>query len=101
MPFVSAPLLWDTLSGRFRKTAVLKERAHGDGMAVGYDSPEAFEEVIWRIFWPEKFGRDRISLWSEDEEAEEFRQFFIEHMQKMIALRSKGEAAQGAGWSRR
>jgi hypothetical protein len=95
MPFVSAPLLWDTLSGRFRKTAELKERAHGDGMAVGYDSPEAFEEVIWRIFWPEKFGRDCISLWSEDEEAEEFRQFFIEHMQKMIALRSKGEAAQG------
>jgi hypothetical protein len=95
MPFVSAPLLWDTLSGRFRKTAELKERAHGNGMAVGYDSPEAFEEVIWRIFWTEKFGRDRISLWSKDEEAEKFRQFFIEHLQKMIALRSKGEAAQG------
>jgi len=48
MPFVMAPLLWSRLSGRFRKQAVLQERAHGDGIAIGYDSPEAFEEVIWR-----------------------------------------------------
>ena len=28
------------------------ERAHGDGMTIGYDSHEAFEEVLWRAFWP-------------------------------------------------
>ena len=40
MPFVMAPVLWSRLSHGFRKQAELHERAHGDGMQVGYDSPE-------------------------------------------------------------
>ncbi len=95
MPFVLAPLLWDRLSGKFRKPAVLEERAHGDGMTVGYDSPEAFEEVIWRAFWPEKFKADEISLWLEAQDAEEFEHFFVDHMKKVIALRSKEKVAHG------
>ena len=99
MPFVLAPLLWAAFSRSFRKQGDLKERAHGDGMAVGYDSPEAFEEILWRFFWPKKFGKDRIALWSEDEETEEFRDFFTEHIQKLIASRSRHDA--GGGTSRR
>jgi len=48
MPFLLCPLLWDRLSRGFRRTAELRERAHGDGLQVGYDSLEAFEEVLWR-----------------------------------------------------
>jgi hypothetical protein len=88
MPFVMAPLLWDAISRGFRKPAELKERAHGDGMTVGYDSAEAFEEVLWRAFWPEKFQADRICLWSEDEDRAEFSEFFREHIQQIIASRS-------------
>ncbi|CAB5122786.1 hypothetical protein D3OALGA1CA_2685 [Olavius algarvensis associated proteobacterium Delta 3] len=58
MPFVMAPILWSRLSGSFKKNAELRERAHGDGMNIGYDSPEAFEEVLWRTFWPEKVHQD-------------------------------------------
>lgn len=47
MPFILAPLLWDKISGSFRKAGDKVERAHGDGMLVSFDSPEAFEEVIW------------------------------------------------------
>jgi Sulfotransferase family len=47
MPFIFAPLLWDKISGSFRKAGDKVERAHGDGMMVSFDSPEAFEEVIW------------------------------------------------------
>jgi hypothetical protein len=32
------------------------ERAHGDGIMVDYDSPEAFEEVFWRTFCPQPAG---------------------------------------------
>lgn len=88
MPFILAPLLWGRLSGQFRRTAVMKERAHGDGMAVGYDSPEAFEEVLWRFFWPEKYRSNGILPWSEAEEADEFKAFFVEHMQKLILVRT-------------
>jgi len=91
MPFVMAPLLWETLSRRFRKTADPKERAHGDGMQVSYDSPEAFEEVIWRAFWPEKFEGDTIELWSDHDVNDGFQAFFLEHMQRIIALRSEDD----------
>ena len=50
MPFIFAPLLWDKISGPFRKPGDKVERAHGDGMMVSFDSPEAFEEVIWLAF---------------------------------------------------
>jgi hypothetical protein len=50
MPFIFAPLLWDKISGSFRKAGHKVERAHGDGVMVSFDSPEAFEEVIWLAF---------------------------------------------------
>jgi hypothetical protein len=87
MPFVMAPMLWSRLVGSFRKQAELRERAHGDGMQVGYDSPEAFEEVLWRAFWPEKYAADRIELWQPDDGKEQAKDFFIQHMKKIIALR--------------
>lgn len=91
MPFVMAPLLWETLSRSFRKPAELKERAHGDGMAVGYDSPEAFEEVLWRWFWPSKYGSPGIALWADDEDAGDFREAFVSQMQRIIAVRAGAE----------
>ena len=50
MPFVMAPNLWSGISGGTARTIVSQERAHGDGMLVDFDSPEALEEVFWRVF---------------------------------------------------
>jgi hypothetical protein len=50
MPFILAPLLWDKLSRPLRKPAERVERAHGDGMMISFESPEAFEEVVWLSF---------------------------------------------------
>ena len=92
MPLVMAPILWETMSKRFRKVARPTERAHGDGMQVGYDSPEALEEVVWRAFWPEKFGAATIELWSDQEVRLDFEAFYSEHIRKIIAVRSKAGA---------
>lgn len=56
MPFVLMPNLWKKFSGS-KKTpeSEYKERAHKDGILVGFDSPEAFEEVFWRIFCGKDF----------------------------------------------
>lgn len=91
MPFVLCPLLWDALSRPFRTRAKLRERAHGDGMAVGFDSPEAFEEVIWKAFWPEKYADDRILLWSRDERDERFEAFLVQHIRKILWLEGRGQ----------
>lgn len=49
MPFVLAPNLWARISSRSRRQMAAGERAHGDGILVDFDSPEAFEEVFWRV----------------------------------------------------
>lgn len=56
MPFVLAPNLWDRISSLSRRHMTAEERAHGDGVLVDFDSPEALEEVFWRA----KCGRDYI-----------------------------------------
>ena len=52
MPFVLAPALWGALTRRYAGTqapARPRPRAHGDGLDHDYDTPEAFEEVFWRV----------------------------------------------------
>jgi len=50
MPFVLMPNLWRKLSSFSHKQSVKQERAHGDGLLVDYNSPEALEEVFWKTF---------------------------------------------------
>ena len=49
MPFILAPNLWSRLSFNKQDTNSI-ERAHGDGIKVSTESPEAFEEVFWKTF---------------------------------------------------
>ena len=48
MPFILAPNIWSKLNKH--KDINEKERAHGDGILVSIDSPEAFEEIFWKTF---------------------------------------------------
>ena len=56
MPFVLSPNLWRSLNRFSAKSKELEERAHGDGLLVDFDSPEALEEVFWKT----KCGADYI-----------------------------------------
>lgn len=100
MPFLLCPLTWDRLSRGFRKPAEARERAHGDGMDVSYDSVEAFEEILWRAFWPEHFEAQRIRPWEVEDHDEEgaFADFLRQHMRKIVAL---GRARSGSSAARR
>lgn len=86
MPFVLIPCLWDRFSARFQRPGGLRERAHGDGMLIDFDSPESLEEVVWKTFWRRHYRSDRIIPW-QDEEDDEFVEFFRSHMRKIILLR--------------
>ena len=88
MPFLFIPLLWETLSRRLRVSGAPVERAHGDGMTAGFDSVEAFEEALWRAFWPDHYQADRILPWRADERdpGGEFEDFLRNHLRKIIAL---------------
>lgn len=90
MPFVLAPLLWSRLSRRFAVDDAPRERAHGDGLRVSVSSPEAFEEMVWKRFWPEHYREDRIVPWTASEGNREFDEFLRTHMRKVVALRRDG-----------
>ena len=53
MPFVLAPKLWSKVSLN-KRDSEYKERAHGDGIKISIESPEAFEEVFWKTFADEE-----------------------------------------------
>lgn len=93
MPFVMIPYLWSTFSGGFRRSGQLKERAHGDGMQIDFDSPEALEEVIWLKFWEKQYQADRILPWPSRPRAE-FTTFLARHMRKIAYVR-RGSRADG------
>jgi hypothetical protein len=86
MPFVLTPLWWESFSRRFRVEDAPRERAHGDGLLVSADSPEALEEMLWLTYWPEHYRVDRIVPWTSGEASEGFLPFFTGHMRKLAAL---------------
>jgi hypothetical protein len=97
MPFVLMPLLWARFARRFQVTDERRERAHGDGMLVGVDSPEAFDEVVWRAFWRRHYLADRIQPWGPGDRDDEFLEFLRAHARKIVAAR---RAAAGPHVSR-
>lgn len=88
MPFLMCPLVWDKFSSPFRKQATKKERAHGDGLMISTDSPEAMEEAAWMEFFPRQYRKRFIRPWKEEDENERFLRFYRNHMRK-LAIQSK------------
>ncbi len=58
MPFVLSPYLWGKISNSHGISLDLAERAHQDGLMVGADSPESFEEVFWLTFAGDRYFRN-------------------------------------------
>lgn len=87
MPFLTAPRLWDKLSGGSRRQVARRGRAHGDGLQIDLDTPEAFEEVLWKMFWPQKYRGVGIEMWSEADRNPDADRFFMRHMAKIIGAR--------------
>ena len=50
MPFVLMPRMWNKVINKSFKAGALKERPHSDGIMVDFESPEALEEVFWKVF---------------------------------------------------
>lgn len=56
LPFVLAPNLNQQISGK--RASELKERAHQDGIFINQESPEALEEVFWKVFLKDKYIKE-------------------------------------------
>jgi hypothetical protein len=64
-----------------------RERAHGDGIMVTAESPEAFEEVVWMAFFPDLHNPDaNVELAAQDGDSR-FEEFYRDHIRKILLLR--------------
>lgn len=96
MPFVLIPCFWSRFSAGFRRQGLMRERAHGDGMLISFDSHEALEEIIWKTFWAGHYEKDRIRPWQPGECGNgEFKSFLDSHLRKIISLRCEDTAPAG------
>lgn len=98
MPFVTAPLLWSRLGGDRSKRVEKRERAHGDGMEIDLDSPEAFDEVLWRAHWPQKYAAGRIQTFDQGDLDDDATDDFVRHHAK-VALVRHGRSADGCRYA--
>mgnify|MGYP001158820053 CR=1 FL=1 len=95
MPFVLAPLFWSSLTKSGRRKGEAKERAHGDGMEITFDSPEAFEEVAWLTYMRERYvGDDTLAPIDAGAVTDEFREAFPMLVRKLSALHSEDGSPQ-------
>ncbi|MDA0373173.1 MAG: sulfotransferase, partial [Planctomycetota bacterium] len=88
MPFVLCPMLWGTLAKPFRRRDNPRERAHADGIQISLDSPEAFEEVLWKTFFPERYRGGTLPVW-QDAKRRDFAKAFRDHSRRIVALRRR------------
>ena len=92
MPFILSPLLWNKLSRSFRKAGSKQERAHGDGMEISVDSPEAFEEVVWLTYMADEIVRgDTLATASAHQIKAEFQDAIRSSVRKILVLAEQAE----------
>jgi len=98
MPFILTPVLWHKVARIFYSKGTHRERAHSDGLLISEDSPEAFEEVLWKKYFNQYYTDSAMELWPakfHDDADKEFVTFFHEHMKKIISLRQSGDVING------
>lgn len=87
-PPVLTPWFWNRfVDNAGARHADAGERAHGDGIRVTAESPEAFEEVIWLAFFPELHDPRVSSVLTSDHANADFERFYRDHIRKILLLR--------------
>lgn len=86
-PLVHTPYLWNRFLDRAQEPAQAVERAHGDGILVTPESPEAVEETLWMSFFPKLHQPGVHDVLDSDTQAPEFERYYDEHLRKLLWLR--------------
>ena len=91
MPFITSPLLWGKFSSLLNRKVNRRKRLHGDNLEIDLNSPEAFDEVIWKLLWPKKYSQV-IDLWTAEDYNKEKNEFLQRNIRSLACLRHKAFA---------
>ena len=84
-PLVLTPYFWNWFLDRAQKRdTVAVERAHGDGIIVTPESPEALEEVLWMAFFPHVHDPEHSNVLDAATDVPAFASFYRDHLRKLL-----------------
>lgn len=86
-PFVLVPYLWNRYLNLFALRERPVERAHQDRIYITRESPEGFEEPVWRAFFPALGRGEAIQCLAPGTRHAAFERFYRDHIKKILLLR--------------
>lgn len=87
-PAVHIPAMWNWFVDRAGNGPETRlQRAHGDGIEVTSNSPEAFEEIIWMAFFRNLHTPSVANTLGGDVENRPFEAFYRDHVRKLLRVR--------------
>jgi hypothetical protein len=90
-PFLFTPYWWNTLLKftSFGRSKQAKERAHGDGIMVTPESPEAMEEILWMAFFDHLHDPSQNNVLGRRSATPAFESFYKDHIRKLLLARKR------------
>lgn len=90
-PGIFTPFWWHAFLSRVPGNGVTPiERAHGDGLMITPDSPEAMEEAIWMAFFPHAHDHRHSHVLAASDSHPDFEQFYSNHLRKLLLVHQCG-----------
>lgn len=82
------PYWWNTIRSRaVRSSSSSRERAHGDRIRVTFESPEAFEEVLWMHYFPQLHQQAEFEQLGAADANPAFERMLRDHIAKLLLVR--------------
>ncbi len=89
-PFLFTPYWWHLLlTLPFNRSVEKTERAHGDGILVSPQSPEAMEEMLWMAFFRYLHKELTSEILDENISNPDFEAFYKDHIRKLLHAHKK------------
>lgn len=87
-PGLFTPYWWHGGQARNRSAETPKERAHGDGLFVTPESPEAMEEMLWMAYFREIHNPEVSNVLGPEVQHARFETFYANHIRKLLLARA-------------
>ena len=86
-PFLMTPYFWNRFLDVFGSRQKAVQRPHQDGIQITSQSPEAYEEPIWHLFFPSVHRLPGSHVLGEKDRNDAFDEVFVNHLKKMLLIR--------------
>lgn len=101
MPFITLSTISRKIFKQSKNKSFQMDRAHNDGHKIDIDSPEAFEEILWKLYYPSIYKNKYIKKIKPDDISREFELFFKNQTCKIANISARAKFINKKNFSAR